>query len=269
MLRSTVCRAATFLEPWFGEWGLKLGVDDPSRPFEQRNLHRKVWEWVSIVQAIHERGFLRPGASALGFAVGNEKLPALFASCGVKVLATDIGDTRIAASWRRSGEYAGSRDKLHHERLVSREVFDRLVDFRHLDMRDLSSVSAERYDFVWSACSLEHLGSLKAGMDFVVSSTQLLKPGGIGVHTTEYNLSSLDDTVSTGETVLYRRGDLERLDGRLRLIGAGLEPLDLDPGTHEYDLKYDVPPFSEGLRKHLKLRLMGHVCTSVMLIVQN
>ena len=38
-------------------------------------------------------------------------------------------------------------------------------------------------------------------------------------------------------------------------MGAGLVALDLDPGTHEYDLKFDAPPFYEGARKHLKVRL--------------
>lgn len=118
-----------------------------------------------------------------------------------------------------------------------------------------------------SACALEHLGSLEAGARFMVDSAKLLKPGGVALHTTEYNVSSIDETVSTGDTVLYRKSDLERISANLRKEGAGLAPLDLEPGTHPYDLKYDTFPFHEGAKKHLKLELMGYVCTSVLLVV--
>jgi 2-polyprenyl-3-methyl-5-hydroxy-6-metoxy-1,4-benzoquinol methylase len=264
-----VCRAATFEEPWFRHWALMLDLDDPTRPLEQRNVHRKVWEWACIAQALHERGALREGARGLGFAVGTERLPALFASFGVHVLATDTGDEEIADTWKKSGEYAGALDGLYFGKVLGRAEFDKRVSYRHVDMRDLSGLEREHYDFIWSACALEHLGSLAAGTEFIVRATALLKPGGVAVHTTEYNVSSVDATVESGETVLYRRCDLERLDCALRDVGAGLVTLDLDPGTHEFDLKYDVPPFYHSTRRHLKLRLAGYVCTSVLLVVQN
>ena len=269
MLKSIVCRLAGFERPWFGHWGRLLEVDNPDSPLAERNVHRKVWEWACIAQALHERGVLRPGATGVGFAVGSEKLPALFASLGAHVLATDIGDAAVAENWRASGQYAGQLDGLFHEKYIARAEFDRLVSYRHADMRDLSDFMPGTLDFLWSACAMEHLGSLQAGIDFVLGSTRLLKPGGVAVHTTELNLSSLDATVTEGETVIYRRCDLERLDGRLRDIEAGLVTLDLDPGTHEYDLKYDYEPYHRSDRKHLKLRIAGFVSTSVLLIVQN
>jgi hypothetical protein len=269
MLGTTVCRTETFLEPWFGEWARSLGIDDPSRPLPLRNLHRKVWEWVCIAQALGERDLLRSDKIGLGFAVGNEKLPSLFASLGAKILATDTGDQQTASDWKRTNEYGGSLASLHHPQLVTKEEFERLVTYRHADMRDLSAFHDQQFDFLWSACALEHLGTLEAGMEFIIESTRLLKQGGVGVHTTEFNVSSLDDTVSKGNTVLYRKCDIEKLDGQLRAIGAGLAPMDLFPGTHQYDLKFDIPPFYEGDRKHLKLRIGNFVCTSIILVVQN
>ena len=269
MLKSLVCRLAEFEQPWFGYWARLLDVDTPHLPLAERNIHRKVWEWVCIAQALHERGVLRPGAKGLGFAVGRERLPALFASCGAEVVATDVGDPVVAENWRASGEYEGRVDGLFFADLLSREAFDRLVSYRHVDMRDLSGFAPESVDFAWSACSMEHLGTLEAGIEFVMASTRLLRLGGVAVHTTEYNLSSVDATVEAGETVIYRCSDLERLDARLRGIGAGLTTLDLDPGTHEYDIKYDYEPYHRNGRRHLKLRLAGYVSTSVLLIVQN
>jgi len=269
MLGSLVCRAEAFCEPWFEDWARRLGMDDPSKPFEQRNVHRKVWEWVCIVQALHERGCLREGAKALGFAVGRERLPALFASFGVNVLASDSGDPGVAEKWSKTREYTGALDGLYYPQFLPREAFDQRVRYQHLDMRDLSGLERGAYDFVWSACALEHLGSLEAGADYIVAATRLLRPGGVAVHTTEFNISSLDQTRDNADTVFYRRMDLEQLGARLRSEGAGLAPLDLEPGLHEYDLKFDARPFYEGGRKHLKLSLGGFIVTSVMLIVQN
>ena len=51
--------------------------------------HRKLWEYVMICQALWERGMLRAGRRGCGFGVGQEPLPALFASLGCEVLAAD------------------------------------------------------------------------------------------------------------------------------------------------------------------------------------
>jgi len=42
-------------------------------------LHRKLWEWCFIAQALFERGMLERGLRGLGSAVGSEPLSALFA----------------------------------------------------------------------------------------------------------------------------------------------------------------------------------------------
>jgi hypothetical protein len=46
------------------------------------------------------------------------------------------------------------------------------------------------YDFIWSSCSLEHLGSLELGEQFIYNSLKHLKPGGVCPHD-EYNAQSI------------------------------------------------------------------------------
>ena len=48
-------------------------------------------------------------------------------------------------------------------------------------------------------------------MDFVINSMRVLKPGGVAVHTTEFNLSSNDDTIEARDLCVYRRRDIELL----------------------------------------------------------
>jgi hypothetical protein len=124
-----------------------------------------------------------------------------------------------------------------------------------------------RFDFAWSCCCYEHLGTLEAGMRFVAESVdKCLKPGGIAVHTTELNLSSNDKTVSEGGTVIYRKRDFEELVQRLRASGHDVQPFVIAPDSHYLDGFVDVPPYTED--PHLKIELEGYVTTSAGIVVR-
>lgn len=245
--------------------GLTEGSPQARQPASA--LQRKTWEWSAIAQALSERDMLRSGRSGIGFAVGREPLPALFAAQGVRVLATDQPTELVTSTWSETGQHAASREALFHPHVCSREVFDAQVGFEPVDMTHLDALPRAAFDFAWSSCSFEHLGSLQAGLDFVLQSTELLRPGGIAVHTTEFNLSSNARTMESGDDVIYRRQDLERLDRQLRGRCAGLARLDLFPGDHPFDLTWDHPPYFQNGRPHLKLLLHGYVVTSVLLII--
>lgn len=269
MLTSMVCRYEHFLTEWYAEWAALLplshyGLDPAPLP---RRPHRKAWEWCAITQALHERGMLRPGRTGCGFAVGTEPLPSAFAARGVDILATDQAATDEAAAWNETGQHAASLDVLHRPELIGRGEFDRRVRFRPADMRELGLPWGERFDFLWSSCSIEHLGSLPAGLEFVEQSTRLLKPGGWAVHTTEYNVASNDATLDQGGSLIYRRRDIEELDRTLRRLGCGLSRCDFYAGDHVFDLDYDLPPYGRPDRQHIKLMLGGHITTSMLLIV--
>lgn len=210
---------------------------------------------------------LQPGRKGIGFAVGREPLPALFAERGAEVLATDQPADAIVSSWRETGQHAASREALFHKDVCSRDAFDARVRFEPLDMTQLDRLPRATFDFAWSSCSFEHLGSLEAGLEFVLRSTELLRPGGVAVHTTEFNVSSNTLTEERGSSVIYRQRDLELLDRNLRAQCAGLARLDLFAGDHPADLTWDYPPYFENARPHLKLLLHGHVATSILLIV--
>ena len=72
-------------------------------------------------------------------------------------------------------------------------------------------------DLVWSASAFEHLGSFMHGLEFVINSVKCLKPGGVAVHTTEFNCSSDADTLDNASTVLFRKRDFLLRQRRLKL----------------------------------------------------
>ena len=257
-LKSNMCHQAQQASDVFQGWVPRIR-EHPG------HMHRKVWEFCYIAQALSERGLLSPGKRGLGFAVGQEPLTALFADSGCEILATDLGTAEASkGGWVETAQHADSLDVLNKRGICVPDVFQRQVRFRSVDMRDLPD-DLGSFDFIWSSCSLEHLGSLALGEKFVFESLKYLVPGGWAVHTTEYNLSSDSATVSEGHTVLFRKRDIQRIAKRLRRLGHHIE-LDFTEGRLPADQVIDQPPYTHQV--HLKLSMLGHIVTSFGLIIR-
>lgn len=262
MLKSFVCQRSHFRSNWLAVWADRLGFPPPA----EAHLHRKVWEWCAIGQALFERGVLRPGKRGLGFAVGTEPLVSAFSQLGAEIEATDLAHGPTAETWSATNQHAASKDVLFRPELVDRELFSKNVTFRHADMNDLSQFDKSSYDFLWSSCAIEHLGSLERGFSFVEHALDLLRPGGVACHTTEFNVSSLVETIEVGDSVIYRESDVRGLDRQLRKRGCCIESLCFDIGDDRDDVIFDAPPYGAHGGPHIKLALEGHIATSMLLI---
>lgn len=258
-LDSRICRVSDLESSEFRYWCQQLGI-----PFR---LHRKVWEWCYICLALSQRGLLQPGRRGLGFAVGREPLTATFAKLGCRITASDLAadDERIR-SWAPTGQWADSLSALNAGGICPDDVFRSQVEFRSVDMNDIpSDLCRGEYDFTWSSCSFEHCGSIRLGLDFLKRQMECLRPGGVAVHTTEFNLSSNTTTITWGPSVIFRKSDLESLIAALTSAGHHVEPLNLQLGTHPLDTKIDFKPYSN---EHLRLAASGYAVTSIGLIVR-
>jgi len=256
--RSQMCTAAQFDEPDYRRW-----LDLMARPMHR---HRKQWEYVYICRLLEHMGALRPLGRGLGFGCGIEPLPAVFAAHNIFVTATDLPlDDPRTQSWRGTDQLLSGLVELRDPAIVPDHVFDARVEYAGVDMTAIP-IDRRNYDFCWSSCSLEHLGSLDAGMSFFEASLATLKPGGVAVHTTELNVTSDEETIATGETVLYRRRDMLALADRLAGAGHEVVPLTFDQGDQLDDRHVDVPPYSSD--NHLKLALGQFVSTSFGLAVR-
>lgn len=255
---SQACTAAQFGEPAYASWVARLGVPHA--------YHRKQWEFVYILQVLERCGMLAAGRRGLGFGVGREPLPALMAAHGVDVVATDLpADHGDIALWNPSGQHGSAVASLSQPAICDEATLTRHVSFRPVDMTRIPDELRD-FDFTWSSCAYEHLGSIGAGLAFVARSIDCLRPGGIAVHTSELNLSSNDDTIEDAATVLFRRRDMERL--ALDLIAAGhkVAPIKLDIGDTALDAHVDVPPYADD--PHLKMALGRYTTTSFGIIVR-
>ncbi|MBP0445242.1 hypothetical protein J8J14_10665 [Roseomonas sp. SSH11] len=254
---SQLCTAAQFDEPEYAAWCAAIG--EAPRP------HRKQWEFCWILAALQAAGAIRPGACALGFGVGTEPLPAMLAAQGVQVTATDAPVDLIAGEgWQSTNEHASDLMALFRPGLVEERAFRERVAFRPVDMNAIPP-DLRGFDACWSSCCFEHLGGIEAGLDFVENSLETLRPGGVAVHTTEFNLGSNDATLETPGLSYFRRKDIERLLERLAARGHMIWPLNLHPGDSPLDAHIDTPPYA---LPHIKLEALGCVSTSVGIVVQ-
>src|SRR5690606_5057191 len=117
---------------------------------------------------------------------------------------------------------------LNNRGICDESLFNKNVSFLEVDMNNIPPYLID-YDFTWSSCCFEHLGDIRKGLDFVKNSINCLKSGGIAVHTTEYNVSSNDTTITEGSTVLFRKRDIEQLVKELT-----------EEGHYVYTVNYNI-----------------------------
>lgn len=233
--------------------------------YEEPRKHRKQWEFCYILQAAARYGVMAPGMRGLGFGVGGEPLAALFASRHISILATDLAaDEAAQQGWVDTDQHAANKDALNDRGICPADMFDKLVDFRFMNMNAIEP-DVRGFDFCWSACALEHLGSIEMGLNFIRNSLECLKPGGVAIHTTELNCSSDSATLDNTSTVLFRKRDFTAL--AKRLIAEGHEVLlNFNTGDLPLDKHIDMPPFSKD--NHLKIQIDRWVTTSFGMIIR-
>lgn len=254
---SRACTQAQFDTPAYRAWCKE--IREPPR------YHRKQWEFCYILEALVAAGVVGEGRRGLGFGVGKEPLTAVLAARGCHITATDLDpDEAARAGWVDTNQYAAQVAALNERGICGAKRFAENVTFRVVDMNHIPANLAN-FDFTWSACSLEHLGSIPNGLAFIVNSLATLRPGGIAVHTTEFNCSSNDATVETGGTVLFRRRDIESLCAALKAAGHEVA-IDFSLGGQPLDDYIDVAPYSAD--KHLKLWIGEYTTTSFGIVIR-
>jgi len=227
-------------------------------------VHRKLWEWCYILQALDQSGNLGAGKMGIGFGVGNEPITGWLASQGCVIVATDLPDSSDNTQrWRSTDQHAANISRINERKLCDPEIFNRHVTFEPVDMKQIPD-HLTNFDFLWSSCALEHLGDLAAGIDYIHRSLRCLKNGGTAVHTTEYCVSSDTKTITEGAVVAYRQRDLVELMKTLRGQGHSVE-VTFTLGTSDSDRHVVNAPYSS--TPHIRIQLGEFVITSFGIVV--
>lgn len=269
-LTSKACTQEDLESDWAAGWCAELKV-----PLV---FHRKLWEFAFVLQALFEHGKLAEGMRGVGFGCGEEPIASYLASRGCQVLVTDLPPRdRKSGGWADGGQHATRLEKAFFADIVAETVFRQNVALEYVDMNAIPD-SLRNFDFCWSICALEHLGSIQKGLSFIERSIATLKSGGVAVHTTEFNYLNDKETIDNWDTVLFQRRHFQGLRERLMAKGHTVLPLDFNIGSKPMDKFIDLPPYlhdwDEPMRRewaahlnHLKLSVDGFACTCFGLIV--
>ena len=236
--------------------------------YEPKRHIRKPWELAYTAEVLDKAGVLQKGKKGLGFAVGTERLPSYFASMGVEVTASDLAADKIdSQGWIATNQNAGGNlSKLHYSDLCSINDFMDNVRYRDIDMNHMPE-DERGYDFCWSICAIEHVGSLQLSLEFMKNMLTVLRPGGWAVHTTEFNLSSNDTTVYEGGTVLWRRRDVEYLQRWMLAHGHQME-ITFERGKQLEDYHVEMSPFHYTYKDLISFYYAGYITTGFALVIR-
>jgi len=260
-LTSQLCTQKQFKSPIYKRWCAEIR--------EVPRFHRKQWEFVYILEALERQGMLAEGRHGLGFGCGQEPLPAVMAKHGCRVLVTDLDPARAAEQgWRGTSQHVANIEELHAKSrdIVDKAKFHECITYREVDMNNIPPDLRGQFDFVWSACSLEHLGSLQHGGNFIQESLRCLKPGGVAVHTTEFNLSSSTKTCETKAVSIFRTKDIESIFRQAQAKGFETLDINVNAGNSLLDKYIDTPPFLTD--PHIKVLVSEFVTTSIGLLIR-
>lgn len=224
------CTMAQFDDPAFAEIAGAMGMA-PTRT-------RRSWEQVWIISMLATAGMIAPEKLGLGFGVGRERIPALLASRGVQVLASDTPHQPAEVQLPPGANLMA----LFHPEILHLEDFEQMVGYRPIDMTVLPPDLDERFDFCWSASALDRLGSLAAASRFLEDSLRMLRPGGLSLHTMALNISSDGATMESPGLTLLRRRDLEELAATLQVQGHEMLPVNFHPGLDPLDAEVATGP---------------------------
>lgn len=262
MLKSQAIKYEDFDSKWYKHWAKELRQ---TKNFETNPIHNKFWQNAAIIQAISERGNLKKHQKALGFGVGNERVPSLLSKYKVYVTATDQNPEFAPAQVWDNGQLAHGLESLNSFGICDMNIFREYVNYEVADMNKIKAKFKNQFDIVWSNCALGHLGNIENGLKFIENSVDCLKPGGVAVHTTEVNVLSDTSTLDTGGTVIFRYKDLEKIFFKLRSKGFVCEPLVFNFGSKKMDKLISFEPF--GGNNLLKIQVQGNVLSQIVLII--
>lgn len=235
-LKSKLATQADMNSDWAAYWCRQL----KTKPV----YHRKMWELCFVPQAICERLESLDGSRGLGFGCGEEPLASLFAALGAQVVVTDLAPDQVAnKGWAETHQHTDSLAKAFKSYIIDEAKFYERVSLRFVDMNDIPRDLDDSFEFCWSVCALEHLGSIQAGLEFIENSLRVLKPGGVAVHTTEFNYTDEPITIDNWPFVVFQASHISALADKLRNRGFEVSDLDFNPGSGLLDKFIDLPPF--------------------------
>ncbi len=264
MIKSHTLVFSDFESDWYKRNATLLKQD--SKHLDNHSLNaNKFWQNAIIAEVVFNKFKDNKNIIGIGFGVGQERLPSLFASKGYRILATDQDFKTDKAKYWSKYELAQGPNSLNRLKICPPATFKKNVNYMAIDMKKIPKKLTDSYNFLWSNCALGHLGSIEAGLEYIEESLKCLKPGGLAVHTTELNVLSDKYTSTSGDTVIFRPRDIKKLFRKLANQGYICETLKYTLGDSAMDSRVSMRP--QFGNDYSKIQVNGHLATQGLIII--
>ena len=196
---------------------------------EQPRLHRKQWEFAMIFLALRKLGFLEADKTGLSMGGGTERVLYSIAKHVKKLFVTDLYDENTSWDCARTLNPDDLIKNNMPSEITTNNITALKMDMRSLDFED------NTFDFCYSSCAFEHIGSFDDFGQHLDEVYRCLKPEGVYVFTTELQL---------GNTTIQDKNNYIFSPGILQIIieNAKLSP-EINPDVSLTDIvsNYSLP----------------------------
>lgn len=272
-LMGSICKKSD-IHKWHDEKIFDLIKETP-------RYHRKYWEIGFIISSLLKLKLLFDNKTGIGFGCGEDKIVPAFVDLNLKITATDQPKyNQKYYNWNKTNQYCNGVETFfkYTPAITTKEKIKKNLIYEEIDMNNLNDKPNNKYDFLWSCSSLEHLGSIKNSINFIIKSMKYLKNNGVAIHTTEFNWhdnSYYDDPYNC----CFNKDIFSNIFSELRKNECKPMPINYDLGVSTHDKYIDEHPFkvhknppfiydNEG-KSHFKLKIKKKHSTSIGLIILN
>lgn len=228
---------------------------------EKPMLHSKQFQWYSILTSAYIRtldfdGNTNTPKLAIGFGVGKEPIPRALTKLNYGVVATDFYTGPDSEQWRAGNQLKTDHNLIELGTLNLGDIKAGELYSINLDMNKLPASFKEKYDFVWSTCALGHIGGYSQGINFIIQSLSLLKPGGRLVHTTEIDENDHSPKVDFPDISFYKSTDIQQVIEKINQLGFVAEVYVNEKSGAFLDNYVISEPWDHS-KPHIRLRMLG------------
>lgn len=151
---------------------------------DENHFHRKIWEFTHIIYSLRKLGHLHPENTGIAIGAGREQILYYLAYKVRKIVGIDLYE----------GNYLGCEDEPdipeNPQKYAPFHYPENHLELKQMDALDLKYPD-NTFDFVLSASSIEHFGTLEEIERSIQEMNRVLKPGGACVVTSEIKLNRL------------------------------------------------------------------------------
>ncbi|MBK6912349.1 MAG: class I SAM-dependent methyltransferase [Ignavibacteriales bacterium] len=247
---SKICDSADWFEPEFNRI-IREELEEVPK------FHRKQWEFAMIYYILEKQGLISEDKIGLSVGGGYERVLYSIARRINHLTVTDLYELETTWDTARTD----SPEALIKQRMPFNMDINKLSVI-NMDMRDLK-FEDNSFDFCYSSCSVEHIGSFEDFLKHLDEVWRVLKEEGIYVFTTELHLG--DETIRDPNNYIFSPSYLAKFINESRLSVGSQPNIFLSEHNSNYPFPSNIKNICSDDDKNIISKIMADFNHTILL----